>query len=193
LVTFLRNAEELCRSRQISIDRGTLPDGIRRLLDLAAAVPERQEARRGAAQDPILAHIGKWSIGVVEAAAEMLGFIGEAFLAFLQVLRGRAGFRSFVLYFDGSLKGGQHRRARRFSGVRVGLVIDIKVQYLAKTNEFRTPVYIQIEASRIGQADIKGSREERKHYLQSLIDRGLRARLEVQSVVTGQLIVQLGF
>jgi paraquat-inducible protein B len=73
------------------------------------------------------------------------------------------------------------------------LVIDIKVQYLAKTNEFRTPVYIQIEASRIGQADIKGSREERKHYLQSLIDRGLRARLEVQSVVTGQLIVQLGF
>jgi hypothetical protein len=121
------------------------------------------------------------------------GFIGEAFLAFLQVLRGRASFRSFVLYFDGSLKGGQHRRARRFSGVRVGLVIDIKVQYLAKTNEFRTPVYIQIEASRIGQADIKGSREERKHYLQSLIDRGLRARLEVQSVVTGQLIVQLGF
>jgi phospholipid/cholesterol/gamma-HCH transport system permease protein len=105
LVTFLRNAEELCRSRQISIDRGTLPDGIRRLLDLAAAVPERQEARRGAAQDAILAHIGKWGIGVVEAAAEMLGFIGEAFLAFLQVLRGRASFRSFVLYFDGSVKG----------------------------------------------------------------------------------------
>jgi phospholipid/cholesterol/gamma-HCH transport system permease protein len=93
LVTFLRNVEELCRSRQIAIDRGTLPDGIRRLLDLAAAVPERQEARRGEARDPILARIGKWGIGGVEATADMVRFIGEAFLALLQLLRGRASFR----------------------------------------------------------------------------------------------------
>jgi phospholipid/cholesterol/gamma-HCH transport system permease protein len=94
LVTFLRNVEELCRSRQIAIDRGTLPDGIRRLLELAAAVPERQEARRGAAPDPILARIGKWGIGVAAAASDMVRFIGEAFLAFLQLLRGRASFRA---------------------------------------------------------------------------------------------------
>ena len=94
VVTFLRNVEELCRSRQISIDRSTLPNGIRRLLDLAAAVPERQEVRRKEARDPLLARIGKWGIGVVEAAAEMLRFIGEAFLAFLQLLRGRASFRA---------------------------------------------------------------------------------------------------
>jgi phospholipid/cholesterol/gamma-HCH transport system permease protein len=94
LVTFLRNVEELCRSRQISIELGTLPDGIRRLLDLAAAVPERQGARRGVARDPLLARIGKWGIGVGEAVSEMLRFIGEAFLAFLQLLRGRASFRS---------------------------------------------------------------------------------------------------
>ena len=93
LVTFLRNVEELCRLRQIAIDRGTLPDGIRRLLDLAAAVPERQEARRGEARDPILARIGKWGISGVEAASDMLRFIGEAFLALLQLLRGRASFR----------------------------------------------------------------------------------------------------
>jgi phospholipid/cholesterol/gamma-HCH transport system permease protein len=93
LVTFLRNVEELCRSRQIAIDRGTLPDGVRRLLDLAAAVPERQEARREEARDPILARIGKWGIGEAEAAANVVRFIGEAFLAFLQLLRGRASFR----------------------------------------------------------------------------------------------------
>jgi phospholipid/cholesterol/gamma-HCH transport system permease protein len=93
LVTFLRNVEELCRSRQITIDRGTLPDGIRRLLDLAAAVPERQETRRGGARDPLLARIGKWGIGVAAAASDMVRFIGEAFLAFLQLLRGRASFR----------------------------------------------------------------------------------------------------
>jgi phospholipid/cholesterol/gamma-HCH transport system permease protein len=94
LVTFLRNVEELCRSRQIAIDRGTLPNGIRRLLDLAAAVPERQETRRGSAQEPILARIGKWGIGVAAAASDMVRFIGEAFLAFLQLLRGRASFRA---------------------------------------------------------------------------------------------------
>ena len=94
LVTFLRNVDALCQSRQISIDRGTLPDGIRRLLDLAAAVPERQGARRGETREPVLARIGKGGIAVVEAAAEMLGFIGEAFLAFLRLLRGRASFRS---------------------------------------------------------------------------------------------------
>jgi paraquat-inducible protein B len=110
---------------------------------------------------------------------------------------GRGNFfsetRTFVLYFDGSVKGLNVGAPVDFQGVRVGSVTDIKVQYLSKTNEFRTPVYIQIEAHRIGEADIKEGREERKQYLQSLINRGLRARLEVQSLVTGQLIVQLGF
>ena len=110
---------------------------------------------------------------------------------------GRGNFfsetRTFVLYFDGSVKGLNIGAPVDFQGVRVGSVTDIKVQYLSKTNEFRTPVYIQVEASRIGQADIKEGREERKQFLQSLIDRGLRAQLEVQSLVTGQLIVQLGF
>jgi phospholipid/cholesterol/gamma-HCH transport system permease protein len=93
LVTFLRNVEEVCRSRRLSIDRGGLPEGVRRLLDLATAVPERQEARRGEAREPLLARIGTWGIGVVEAASNMLRFIGEAILAFLQLLRGRASFR----------------------------------------------------------------------------------------------------
>lgn len=101
--------------------------------------------------------------------------------------------RTFVLYFDGSVKGLGIGAPVDFQGVRVGSVTDIRVQYLSKTNEFRTPVYIQIEANRIGEAHIRQSREERKQYLESLIQRGLRARLEVQSLVTGQLIVQLGF
>jgi phospholipid/cholesterol/gamma-HCH transport system permease protein len=98
LLTFLRKMEELCQQRQIAVDRTGLPDGVRRLLDLAAAVPERQGARRGAAQDPILARIGKGGIAVVDAAGDMLGFIGGAFLAFLKLLRGRASFRSSDLF-----------------------------------------------------------------------------------------------
>jgi paraquat-inducible protein B len=101
--------------------------------------------------------------------------------------------KTFVLYFDGSVKGLNVGAPVDFQGVSVGSVTDIKVQYVSQTNEFRTPVYIQLEVRRVGEADINGGREERRRYLQSLIDRGLRARLEVQSLVTGQLFVQLGF
>ena len=101
--------------------------------------------------------------------------------------------RTFVLYFDGSVRGLNVGATVDFQGVRVGSVTDIKVQHISQTNEFRTPVYIQVVLSQIGETDIRKSREERRQYLQFLIKRGLRARLETQSLVTGQLIVQLGF
>jgi phospholipid/cholesterol/gamma-HCH transport system permease protein len=93
LLMFLRKVEEFCQQRQIAMDRAGLPDGIRRLLDLADAVPERQGTRRGEARDPTLARIGKGAIAAVEEAGDMLGFIGGASLAFLKLLRGRASFR----------------------------------------------------------------------------------------------------
>ena len=92
-VTFLRNVAALCAARQITFDRSGLPEGVRRLLDLAAAVPERREARRDAARDSILTRIGKAALAAVESSGDTLGFIGEAFLAFLKLLRGRARFR----------------------------------------------------------------------------------------------------
>jgi len=79
--------------RQIALDRAGLPEGVRRLLDLAAAVPERQGARREAMRDPILALIGKATIATTASAGSMLGFIGETFLAFLKLLCGQARFR----------------------------------------------------------------------------------------------------
>jgi phospholipid/cholesterol/gamma-HCH transport system permease protein len=84
LVTFLRNVAGVCAQRQIAFYRDGLPEGVRRLLDLAAAVPERQGARRQATRDPILARTGKATIATIASAGAMLGFIGEAFLAFLK-------------------------------------------------------------------------------------------------------------
>jgi phospholipid/cholesterol/gamma-HCH transport system permease protein len=93
LVTFLRNAAAVCAQRQITFHPDGLPEGVRRLLDLAAAVPERQGARRQATRDPILARTGKATILAIALAAAMLGFIGEAFMVFLKLLRGQARFR----------------------------------------------------------------------------------------------------
>jgi phospholipid/cholesterol/gamma-HCH transport system permease protein len=93
LLTFLRKVEALCQSREISVDRSGLPDGIRRLLGLAEAVPERQGSGRGAAREPHLALIGKRAMAVAAGVGNMLEFLGGASLAFLGLLRGRAGFR----------------------------------------------------------------------------------------------------
>jgi paraquat-inducible protein B len=124
--------------------------------------------------------------------------VGAAALVVIGLLVfGRGQFfserRTYVLYFDGSVKGLNVGSSVDFQGVKVGTVTDIKVQVIPQTNEVRTPVYIQIERDRVGQVNGRETGEEQREFLQSLIQQGLRAQLDMQSFVTGQLIVQLGF
>ena len=93
LLTFLRQVMDLCTPYHLTLDQTTLPDGVRKLLALATAVPERAGAGREAARDSMLARLGKWAIAAVESSQHTLGFIGEAVLAFLRLLGGRARFR----------------------------------------------------------------------------------------------------
>ena len=48
VLAFLVEVSELCRKRGINMDRASLPAGLRRLLDLAEAVPEKTGARKEA-------------------------------------------------------------------------------------------------------------------------------------------------
>ena len=93
LVTVLLDIIALAAQRQIVVEQEGLPSGLRRLLHLATAVPERQGARREAIQEPFLDRVGKETLGLIASVGEMLGFVGEAILALLQFLRGRARFR----------------------------------------------------------------------------------------------------
>jgi phospholipid/cholesterol/gamma-HCH transport system permease protein len=70
-----------------------LPEGARRLLAMAAAIPERAGARKAAARAPFLEQVGAAAIAFVTSAQEMLAFIGAAFVAFLRLLAGKAQFR----------------------------------------------------------------------------------------------------
>jgi paraquat-inducible protein B len=99
--------------------------------------------------------------------------------------------RTFVAYFEGSVKGLNVGAPVEFQGVKVGAVTDIQLQFLTAEMEFRIPVFIQIEPDKMSQV---GRQVEAKgQLLKPLIERGLRAQLEMQSFVTGQLAVQLGF
>jgi paraquat-inducible protein B len=127
-------------------------------------------------------------IGAFIVGAVALVVLGILLLGGARVFTER---RTFVAYFEGSVKGLNVGAPVEFQGVRVGAVTDIQLQFLTAENEFRIPVFIQIELGRMTQV---GRHVEAKgQLLKALIERGLRAQLEMQSLVTGQLIVQLGF
>jgi phospholipid/cholesterol/gamma-HCH transport system permease protein len=102
LLTFLRQVLEASTPRQIVVDQQGLPDGVRRLLALAAAVPEREGARRGGARLSWLAGIGTAVLASWQGVGAMLAFLGEAVLACGRFVTGRARFRrvDFLLFLQ---------------------------------------------------------------------------------------------
>jgi paraquat-inducible protein B len=98
--------------------------------------------------------------------------------------------RTFVAYFEGSVKGLNVGAPVEFEGVRIGSVTDIQLQFLTEDLQVRIPVFLQFEPGRISQ--VGDHVDPKRRYIKPLVERGLRARLEMQSIVTGQLIVQLG-
>ncbi|MCZ6479625.1 MAG: ABC transporter permease [candidate division NC10 bacterium] len=97
-VTFVLKILTQNTQNQIETDRAGLPEGVRRLLALATAVPEREGAAKKAVRIPRLVRVGKGTIAAVEEAKGMLAFLGEALLAFLTFLRGKARFRRSDLF-----------------------------------------------------------------------------------------------
>jgi phospholipid/cholesterol/gamma-HCH transport system permease protein len=93
LLTFLVKLSELAKEGRVAVDQETLPDGIRKLLALAAAVPERKGARRAAVRESRLARIGGSAESFGRAVSELLEFIGECVVAGLKIPVGKARFQ----------------------------------------------------------------------------------------------------
>jgi len=92
-LTFLLKIINHCSSQKIHVDKQSLPEGIQRLLALATAVPERKGARREATRESFLARVGAEAIDSGRSVTEILEFLGEASVAFMRMLRGKARFR----------------------------------------------------------------------------------------------------
>src|SRR5918999_2192150 len=97
VLTFLAEVSELCRRCDVHMDRAGLPAGVRRLLDLAEAVPEKKGARKEAVDTPFLERVGNRAIGAGSSLREMLKFLGEMTLTFGQLFRMKARFRAVDL------------------------------------------------------------------------------------------------
>lgn len=94
----------------------------------------------------------------------------------------------YVLYFDGSLKGLSVGAPVTFRGVKIGSVKHIGLVYNENAREIALPVIIEIE-QRIKGAPSLGDPDSDK----KMIALGLRARLEIQNLLAGQLMISFDF
>ncbi|ORJ60623.1 MlaD family protein [Geothermobacter hydrogeniphilus] len=138
--------------------------------------------------DPKL--IGAFVLGAIVLAVVGLVFFGKGGL-FTQRQR-------YVLYFDRSVKGLSVGAPVNFRGVRIGSVADISVHVQPADFTFKIPVVIEVDSNRIEAIDSNGevapqglSRFGGEDTLSRLIAKGLRGQLQLQSLITGQLFVQL--
>jgi phospholipid/cholesterol/gamma-HCH transport system permease protein len=93
LIAFLVQTSAACRARQIEQDRSGLPDGLRRLLELAEAVPEKKGTRSETGKVPFFQRVGNFTIGYGLSAGDFMAFLGELTAAFGHLVRGQARFR----------------------------------------------------------------------------------------------------
>jgi phospholipid/cholesterol/gamma-HCH transport system permease protein len=94
LVSFLLEVESACRDRGIQEDREGLPAGVRRLIELAEAVPEKEGARAGAKRNALLERVGDWVLAYSVGMADFLGFFGDLSLAIAKFARRKARYRT---------------------------------------------------------------------------------------------------
>lgn len=93
LLTFLTKLIGEAECRGIDLDLTGLPEGVRRLLALATAVPTRKDTGPAGRRISLLARMGTSALAASREATAMLAFLGEAFVAVLKFLVGRARYR----------------------------------------------------------------------------------------------------
>ncbi|MCW8800955.1 MAG: ABC transporter permease [Desulfobacter sp.] len=93
LLVFLSKIISGCRERGLAVEFVDFPKGVRRLLDLASAVPENKGARKTAVSPSFLLHVGDETISFARSMGELIDFLGETCLAVISLFRGRARYR----------------------------------------------------------------------------------------------------
>ncbi|MEJ2688587.1 MAG: MlaD family protein [Deltaproteobacteria bacterium] len=135
-------------------------------------------------------HANPTLIGAFVLGALALGAIAVLLLAGGRWFQER---RQYVLYFDGAAQGLQVGAPVVMLGVKVGSVKKIQLGLDPESHRFMVPVTIQLESHIVSSPSGEQIDLQDPKTIRQLIDRGLRGRLKVQSLLTGQLYVGLDF
>lgn len=123
--------------------------------------------------------------GIVLAVAAVLAFGGRELLQHKQ---------RFVTYFNGSVQGLRVGSNVLFRGVRVGYITDIHLTADASMLHYEIPVTFEIvpdSVTLVSKGEAVSELMSAKARLDNMIAAGLRTQLDVESWVTGQLVVNL--
>ena len=132
-------------------------------------------------EKPHTVAIGAFIVGAVLIAISGLIFLGSS------------GFGSdknkVVMVFDGSVKGLSVGAPVALRGVQIGQVTDISLIFDTDTVDIIMQVEAEINNDNIRRRGSSGS----ENFTEELIERGMRAQLNTQSLLTGLLYIQLDF
>ena len=127
----------------------------------------------------------------------VIGGIGLAVLAILVFGSGKFFQKKamHVLFFEGSVKGLNVGSPVKFRGVDIGMVKNIQLTINPDDLEFFVPVYVEIFKNRISILEDQevGEFEDDETVDILVEDMGLRAQLQMQSMLTGQLFINYDF
>ena len=101
--------------------------------------------------------------------------------------------QKYILYFEGSVKGMNKGAPVQLKGVTIGSVVDVYISHNQEIGDNSSPVLIEIDEAMLREkTDLRvdiSDKDKIKHY----VARGLRAKLDAASFVTGVLMVQFDF
>lgn len=129
-------------------------------------------------------------IGIFVLGAVSLGIITVLLLGGDRWFRER---RQHILYFEGAAQGLQVGAPVVFLGVTVGTVKRIQLGLDQESRRFLVPVTIEVDSSTVQSHRGEQIDLQDHQTIKQLVERGLRARLRMQSLLTGQLYVDLDF
>lgn len=97
----------------------------------------------------------------------------------------------FILYFDASLKGLNPGAPVKLRGVTVGSVVEVLIAHNQAANDYSMPVIIDIDQELLQARSDRRLEAGSADLFAALVQKGLRGKLDAESLVTGVLYVEL--
>ena len=130
------------------------------------------------------------AIGLFMIGAAVLLVIGIATFASTAWFDERT---TFVSYFEESVNGLEVGAPVKFKGVPVGQVTELRININMDARTFQVPVVYEVDLDRLRTEQGTYVQLTDEEVLDEQIRAGLRAKLQLQSFVTGQLYVELTY
>jgi phospholipid/cholesterol/gamma-HCH transport system permease protein len=123
LLTFLIKVNDHCTKNNLNVDIKGLPEGVQSLLNLASPQYQRKGVSRPVTHKSFFVRVADSTFDLIRSSGEMLGFIGDSFLAFMKFIRGKANFRRSDLFTIIQDTGAQSLPIVSLISMLVGLIL----------------------------------------------------------------------